>query len=78
MGSGGGGQLTQRIIELARLHGRYGHRRITVLLHWDGWCVNHERVEHNGLGNGIERRVESVGTIASNHCDHPVQLLATA
>ena len=31
--------LTQRIIELASMFGRYGYRRITALLRLDGWWV---------------------------------------
>ena len=37
--------LTQAILALATRHGRYGHRRITALLHAQSWCCNHERVE---------------------------------
>jgi transposase InsO family protein len=37
--------LTQRIIELAALYGRYGTPRITALLRAEGWPVNHKRVE---------------------------------
>jgi transposase InsO family protein len=37
--------LRTRIIELARAYGRYGYRRITALLHREGWAVNHKRVE---------------------------------
>ena len=37
--------LTQRVIELAALYGRYGTPRITALLRGEGWMVNHKRVE---------------------------------
>lgn len=37
--------LTTSIIDLARRYGRYGYRRITALLHDDGWQTNHKRVE---------------------------------
>jgi len=33
------------MIELACLYGRYGYRRIAALLRWEGWKVNHKRVE---------------------------------
>lgn len=33
--------LSKRIIELACMYGRYGYRRVTALLRWDGWHVNH-------------------------------------
>jgi transposase InsO family protein len=39
------GPLTQRVIELAAMYGRYGTPRITALLRSDGWAVNHKRVE---------------------------------
>ena len=38
-------QLTTRITELALEYGRYGYRRITALLRYEGWHVNHKRVE---------------------------------
>jgi len=37
--------LTTRIVQLASCYGRYGYRRITVLLKQEGWKVNHKRVE---------------------------------
>lgn len=37
--------LTQRIIELAAVYGRYGTPRITALLRAEDWLVNHKRVE---------------------------------
>jgi len=37
-------RLRIRIIELAREYGRYGYRRITALLHQEGWQVNHKHV----------------------------------
>jgi len=33
-------QLRTRIIELARAYGQYGYKRITPLLHAEGWRVN--------------------------------------
>ena len=38
-------RLTKDIVRLATQYGRYGYRRITELLWWDGWLVNHKRVE---------------------------------
>ena len=38
-------RLVTRIVWLACEYGRYGYRRITGLLHWEGWRVNHKRVE---------------------------------
>ena len=37
--------LTQAIIDLTTQYGRYGYRRITALLHAEGWVCNHKRVE---------------------------------
>ena len=37
-------RLTKRMIKLATRYGRYGYRRITALLHDEGWKVNHKRV----------------------------------
>ena len=37
--------LTQAIIRLAGCYGRYGYRRITAMLHREGWQVNHKRIE---------------------------------
>ena len=36
--------MTQRLLELARQHPRYGYRRITALLRREGWVVNRKRV----------------------------------
>lgn len=46
--------LTQRIIELASVFGRYGYRRITALLRLDGWWVNHKRVERIWKQEGLK------------------------
>jgi len=46
--------LTQRVIELAALYGRYGTPRITVMLQEDGWAVNHKRVERIWRAEGLK------------------------
>ncbi len=46
--------LTQRIIELACMYGRYGYRRITALLRREGWRVNHKRVERIWKREGLK------------------------
>lgn len=33
------------MVELASEYDRYGYRRITAMLCWEGWRVNHKRVE---------------------------------
>lgn len=37
--------LRKRMVALATCYGRYGYRRIAVLLQQEGWQVNHKRVE---------------------------------
>ena len=46
--------LTARIVDLARKYGRYGYRRITVLLRNEGWRVNHKRVERIWRQEGLK------------------------
>ncbi len=46
--------LTQAIIDLATQYGRYGYRRITALLHAEGWCCNHKRVERIWRSEGLK------------------------
>ena len=46
--------LTKRIIQLASCYGRYGYRRITVLLRHEGWHVNHKRVERIWRREGLK------------------------
>ena len=47
-------RLRTRIIKLARAYGRYGYRRITALLHREGWAVNHKRVERIWRQEGLK------------------------
>lgn len=37
-------RLINDMVRLATQYGRYGYRRVTRLLHWEGWIVNHKRV----------------------------------
>lgn len=46
-------RLTQRIIELASMYGRYGYRRVLALLRREGWTVNHKRVERIWRREGL-------------------------
>ncbi len=46
-------RLTESIVALAREYGRYGYRRITGLLRWEGWMVNHKRVERIWRREGL-------------------------
>ena len=47
-------RLVARILELATKFGRYGYRRITSLLHDEGWRVNHKRVERIWRQEGLK------------------------
>jgi putative transposase len=47
-------QLRTRIVELATRYGRYGYRRITVLLRQESWRVNHKRVERIWRQEGLK------------------------
>jgi len=46
--------LTNRIVTFATQYGRYGYRRITVLLRREGWQVNHKRVERIWRREGLK------------------------
>lgn len=46
--------LTQRIIELACVYGRYGTPRVTNLIRRTGWLVNHKRVERIWKREGLQ------------------------
>lgn len=47
-------RLVSRIVGLAARYGRYGYRRITALLRWEGWRVNHKRVERIWRREGLK------------------------
>jgi putative transposase len=47
-------RLVKRIVELASEYGRYGYRRVTALLHREGWQVNHKRVERIWRQEGLK------------------------
>ncbi len=46
--------LTRAIVELATRYGRCGTRRITALLHAEGWACDHERVERTWRAEGLK------------------------
>jgi len=46
--------LVKAIIELAKQYGRYGYRMITGMLRWNGWRVNHKRVERIWRREGLK------------------------
>jgi len=47
-------RLVERMVELATRYGRYGYRRITILLRREGWRVNHKRVERLWRQEGLK------------------------
>ena len=42
------------MVELATQYGRYGYRRITAMLHEEGFAVNHKRVERLWRREGLK------------------------
>jgi putative transposase len=46
--------LRAEIVRLASKYGRYGYRRITALLKWEGFRVNHKRVERIWREEGLK------------------------
>ncbi len=47
-------ELVERVVALACEYGRYGYRRITELLVWEDWAVNHKRVERIWRQEGLK------------------------
>ena len=47
-------RLVAEMVELATHYGRYGYRRITAMLRWEGWKVNHKRVERLWRQEGLK------------------------
>jgi transposase InsO family protein len=47
-------RLVEQMIDLATRYGRYGYRRITGLLRWLGWRVNHKRIERLWRREGLK------------------------
>jgi len=46
--------LRDRTIAIASEYGRYGYRRVTWMLHQEGWKVNHKRVERIWKQEGLK------------------------
>ena len=46
--------LVARMVDLASEYGRYGYRRITILLQNEGFCVNHKRVQRLWRREGLK------------------------
>ena len=47
-------KMREAIIRLACEYGRYGYRRITLLMRGEGWRVNHKRVERVWRQEGLK------------------------
>jgi len=47
-------RLAADITRLAEEYGRYGYRRVAELLNWEGWRVNHKRVERIWREQGLK------------------------
>jgi len=46
--------LKERMVALACEYGRYGYRRVTIMLKEEGWRVNHKRVERLWRQEGLK------------------------
>ena len=46
--------LTMVVVRLASRYGRYRYRRVTAMLQWEGWKVNHKRVEQIWRRGGLK------------------------
>jgi putative transposase len=47
-------RLIKEMVALATQYGRYGYRRVTKLLHREGWQVNHKRIERLWRQEGLK------------------------
>jgi putative transposase len=47
-------EITAKVIELASNYGRYGYRRITMMLRAGGLLINHKRVERIWREQGLK------------------------
>jgi putative transposase len=47
-------RLIREMVALATQYGRYGYRRVTVMLRRDGWRVNHKRIERLWRQEGLK------------------------
>jgi putative transposase len=65
-------RLVERMLELVRLHPRYGYRFITEKLRQEGWCVNAKRIYRLWRREGLKvskkkRKKRRLGT-STNAC----------
>ena len=59
-------RLVAEMVELATHYGRYGYRRITAMLRWEGWKVNHKRVECSRVLIGVNSADGRSGRLQSD------------
>jgi transposase InsO family protein len=52
------------MVELVSEYGRYGYRRIAILLRREGFRVNHKRVERLWRREGLKVRPSSPSAVA--------------
>ena len=57
--------LTMAVVRLASRYGRYGYRRATAMLQWEGWRVNHKRVEQIWRRGGLKYQPNSPSVVDS-------------
>lgn len=51
-------ELCLAMIRLAKRHGRYGYRKVTVLLRMEGWLLNHKQIERLLGGEGLHLPID--------------------
>ena len=77
-------ELTQSILTLAAKYGRYGYRRITVLLRDAGWMVGKDRVQRIWRREGLKvpqkqrARGRGWGMVRVCGCDRSVRIMCGA
>jgi transposase InsO family protein len=72
----GEGRLVARMLELVRLHPRYGYRRVWALLRREGWQVNRKRVWRLWRQQGLkvprkQRKKRRLGSSANSCVRRP-------
>src|SRR5206468_1329038 len=72
------GRLVARMLELVRLHPRYGYRRIWALLRREGWRVNRKRVYRLWRQQGLkvprkQRKKRRLGSSANSCVRRPAE-----
>src|SRR5205823_4857037 len=71
-------RLVVRVLELVRLHPRYGYRRIWALLRREGWRVNRKRIHRLWRQQGLkvprkQRKKRRLGSSANSCVRRPAE-----